>query len=316
MRVVVTGGAGFIGGQTVLKLLDQGHSVFAIDSSKESNSLNDCGAKWLTGDFAGEVALHTIRQFKPDAVIHCAGTSLVGPSLSDPSLYYDNNFIKTKQLCDALLQLESKPRVIFSSSAATYGNPIITPCQEIDPCEPISPYGQSKLMTEWMLSSYQHAYGLDFVSFRYFNVCGADSQGRHGQRTDATHIIARVLESIKYNKTFTLNGDNFETPDGTCVRDYIHVEDLTDAHVLALNTVVPSGVYNLGTNQGFSNREIIAMAEKVTGKSVALVVGPARPGDPAMLTADANRFVTVTNWCPKHDLELMVSHAWDWYLKS
>lgn len=314
MRVVVTGGAGYIGGQTVLQLLDQGHSVFAIDRSLEPNHLLDSGAKWLTGDFAGEVALNAMESFRPDAIIHCAGTSLVGPSLLNPSEYYNNNFEKTKRLCDAVLAWETVPRIVFSSSAATYGNPVITPCQETDPAEPISPYGESKLMIEWLLRSYGHAYGLDSVSFRYFNACGADSRARHGQRPAATHIIARVLESVINQEPFVLNGESFATPDGTCIRDYIHVEDLARAHVLALDrSVVPGGVYNLGTNLGHSNREIIDMAQKITGKSVDVRVGPARPGDPDQLTADANKFMTTTAWRPQHDLEAMVTHAWTWY---
>ena len=313
MRVIVTGGAGYIGGQTVLGLLDAGHSVLAIDRDLHHNPIQDLAAKWLTGDFAGEVALSNIATFKPDAIIHCAGTSLVGPSMTNPAEYYDNNFVKTKRLCDWLIQQKIKTRLIFSSSAATYGNPIMTPCKEVDPAEPISPYGESKLMIEWMLKSYQQAYGLDYVSFRYFNACGADSQARHGQRPGATHIIARVLESIRDSGHFTLNGTDFPTPDGTCVRDYVHVQDLAQAHIMACDSTIPAGVYNLGTNQGHSNQEIVAMAEQITGRQVDLRVDVARPGDPAMLTADAERFMSISTWRPQYELKDMVSHAWTWY---
>jgi UDP-glucose 4-epimerase len=205
-------------------------------------------------------------------------------------------------------------RVIFSSSAATYGEPIMTPCQEEDPAIPISPYGESKLMVEFMMKSYTTAYGLDFVAFRYFNACGADSQGRHGQAPGATHIIARVLESIRDGKTFTLYGDNYSTPDGTCIRDYIHVEDLAKAHVMAMDPAVPVGIFNLGTNQGFSNRDVIDMAEKITGQRVDLAVGPIRAGDPAVLTASADRFNSL-GWAPEFSLEHMVQHAWTWYTR-
>lgn len=315
-RIVVTGGAGYIGGQTVLQLLDQGHSVLAIDRSMEHNPLQDCGAKWLTGDFAGEVALNAIKTFQPEAIIHCAGTSLVGPSIMNPEEYYDNNFVKTKRLCDFLIKEKIKARLIFSSSAATYGSPIMTPCQEVDPAEPISPYGESKLMIEWMLRAYQHAYGLDSVSFRYFNACGADSRARHGQRPGATHIIARVLEALRDNSgEFVLNGTDFETEDGTCVRDYIHVEDLARAHIMAIDAKIPSGVYNLGTNTGYSNLQIIHGAIKITSKDLEYATGPRRPGDPAMLTADASKFMSVSGWRPHWGLEDILRHAWAWYTR-
>jgi UDP-glucose 4-epimerase len=315
MRVIVTGGAGYIGGQTVLRLLDGGHSVFAIDWVEPVETLKNSGAKWLISDFADDFSLTAIEQFQPNAIVHCAGTSLVGPSMTDPAEYYDNNFVKTKHLCDWLIKKNITTRLIFSSSAATYGNPIITPCQEIDPAEPISPYGESKLMIEWMLRAYRHAYGLDSVSFRYFNACGADSQARHGQRSGATHIIARVLESIRDRSQFTLNGIDFPTPDGTCIRDYIHVEDLADAHILACYETIPAGVYNLGTNTGHSNREVIDMAEKITQQHVDLQQGPARLGDPAMLTADPEKFSKISQWQPKFNLEDMVRHAWAWYTR-
>jgi UDP-glucose 4-epimerase len=314
MRVVVTGGAGFIGGQTVLQLLDAGHSVFAIDRSLEVNHLQDSGAKWLVGDFAGEVSLRAIETFQPDAIVHCAGTSLVGPSIANPQEYYENNFVKTKKLCDFLVKQRIKARLIFSSSAATYGNPIMTPCQEVDPTEPISPYGQSKLMIEWMLASYQQAYGLDYVAFRYFNACGADSHARHGQRPGATHIIARVLETLQNKRDRRmLNGTDFETQDGTCIRDYVHVADLASAHILAINTNIPGGVYNLGTNTGYSNLQILHGAIKVTNQDLIYATGPRRPGDPAMLTADASKFMNISGWQPQWNLEDIITHAWQWY---
>ena len=316
MRVVVTGGAGYIGGQTVLGLLDRGHSVFAIDRVWAPDHLEHSGAKWLIGDFSGEVALRAIETFQPDAIIHCAGTSLVEPSMTNPAEYYDNNFVRTKILCDWLVQKQIKTRLIFSSSAATYGNPVMTPCQEVDPAEPISPYGQSKLMIEWMLRSYQRAYGLDYVTFRYFNACGADSQGRHGQAPGATHIIARVLEALRDNSNeFVLNGTDFETEDGTCIRDYVHVEDLAAAHIRAMDADIPSDVYNLGTSTGYSNLQILHGAISITKRDLSYNTGPRREGDPAQLTADANKFMAVSDWRPKHDLKGIIKHAWAWYNK-
>lgn len=315
MKVVVTGAAGYIGGETLIKLVDAGHDVLAIDREMPPGHLMTVPCSWYTGDFVSDLGLDAIKLFCPDAIIHCAGTSLVGPSLISPEDYYNNNFVKTKILLDFLIGNHNKQvRFVFSSSAATYGNPIMTPCQEVDPAEPISPYGESKLMIEWMLRSYQRAYGLDSVSFRYFNACGADSQGRHGQAPGATHIIARVLEALRDNSgEFVLNGTNFETEDGTCVRDYIHVEDLADAHILAINAHIPGGVYNLGTNTGYSNLQIIHGAIKTTHKDLEYNVGSQRPGDPAMLTADASKFMSVSGWKPQWGLEDILRHAWTWY---
>ncbi len=206
-----------------------------------------------------------------------------------------------------------RTRLIFSSSAAVYGEPIMNPCHEVDPKEPVSPYGESKLMIEQILESYHRAYGLDYVAFRYFNACGADSQGRHGQEPGATHIIARVLESIRDGQEFVLNGIDYPTPDGTCVRDYVHVEDIARAHVLALDRRVEPGVYNLGTSQGISNREIIDTAQQVTGSAVVIRVGDRRPGDPPMLTAGADKFNRYTTEWRKYNLDDIIGHAWAWY---
>lgn len=314
MKVVVTGAAGYIGGETLIKLVDAGHDVLAIDRVMPPGHLIPVPCQWHTGDFSAELGLDAIKRFCPDAIIHCAGTSLVGPSVLNPQEYYDNNFVKTKILLDYLVKNHDKQvRFIFSSSAATYGNPVMTPVQEVDPTEPISPYGQSKLMTDWMLTSYKQAYGLDFVSFRYFNACGADSQGRHGQAPGATHIIARVLESVKNGTDFTLYGTNYPTDDGTCVRDYIHVEDLADAHIVAIDKDIPSDIYNLGTNAGNSNLAVIQLAAQITKTSIPVVHGPKREGDPAVLTADAGKFMGVSTWQPKFTLENMIGHAWTWY---
>lgn len=312
-RFVVTGAAGFIGGQTMLRLLDQGHSVYAIDCRVPAPHLLNSGAKWLTGDFAGEVSLESIKTFEPSAIIHCAGTSLVGPSMTNPELYYNNNFVKTKTLVDFLVKHKIKTRLIFSSSAAVYGEPIMTPCQEIDPVAPISPYGASKLMVEWLLDSYNKAYGLDYVAFRYFNACGADSQGRHGQESNGTHIIARVLEAVKKQTDFILNGDNYETADGTCIRDYIHVEDLAQAHIMAESSTIPAGIYNLGTGAGYSNLDVLRTASAVTKQDINVLHGPRRDGDPAQLTADSAKFQQTAGWQPQYNLEDMITHAWTWY---
>jgi len=168
-------------------------------------------------------------------------------------------------------------------------------------------------MIEWMMQSYKRAYGIDFVAFRYFNACGADSQNRHGQRPGATHIIARVLESIRDRQAFVMNGDDYDTPDGTCVRDYVHVEDIADAHVQAIDRRMASGVFNLGTKAGFSNREIITAAERITGQTLNMQVGPRREGDPATLTASADKWSQISGWKPRFGLDSIISHAWQWY---
>lgn len=316
MRVLVTGASGYIGGQTAIQLKDQGYEVYGIDRRPLPDNLKklDLFAGFSEHDFVLEDAMNWITYINPDAIVHCAGTSLVGPSMKDPAEYYENNFVKTKHLVDHLLLTKWAGRFIFSSSAATYGTPIMTPCQEVDPAEPISPYGESKLMIEWLLKSYHRAYGLDYVAFRYFNACGADPQARHGQESGATHIIARVLENTLDNQPFVCNGNDYETDDGTCVRDYVHVGDIADAHILGLNRLlVTPDVYNLGTALGASNLDIVNAAIAVTHKHIDVGFGPRREGDPATLTADPTKFNRMTNWKPKYSLHDIVQHAWTWY---
>jgi len=317
MTVVVTGAAGYIGGEVALLLQDAGHTVIGIDRRPCPAHLKDVFDQFVQADFDSDESFKKIIETRPDTIVHCAGTSLVGPSMTYPSDYYYNNVVKTLNLLNIMHSALPKTRLIFSSSAAVYGEPVITPCHESDPKAPLSPYGQSKLAVEWILESYHHAYGLDYVAFRYFNACGADSQGRHGQEPGATHIIARVLESIRDDAKFTLNGVDYPTPDGTCVRDYVHVEDIARAHVAAMNIEsVPTGVYNLGSAAGHSNRQIISAATDVTGQPVDVVLGSARSGDPAELTASPAKFdLQVADW-RKYTLRDMISHAWTWYNKQ
>ena len=313
--VVVTGVAGYIGGEIALLLKDAGHTVVGIDCrplQKHQKGLLD---SFVLADFDSDTAYKKLLDVRPAAIVHCAGTSLVGPSIKNPSDYYSNNVVKTMVLLNFIVQAIPRTRFIFSSSAAVYGEPVMTPCHEVDPKEPISPYGQSKLMVEQILESYHRAYGLDYVAFRYFNACGADSQKRHGQEPGATHIIARVLECLRDDTEFTLNGTNYPTPDGTCIRDYVHVEDIARAHALALDPAVPAGVYNLGSGSGSSNQEIIAAAERITGKELKIVSGKQRDGDPPLLTASAGKFNSVVDQWQHHDLDTMISHAWAWYVR-
>ena len=310
---VITGVSGYIGGQTALMLKDAGERVIGIDRRPLPLHLTGVCDRFIQEDFASTHALSAIVLERPDAVVHCAGTSLVGPSIANPAEYYENNVVKTFELLTLIRKALPKTKFVYSSSAATYGEPVMLPIHEVDPAEPVSPYGQSKLMVDMMLQSYHHAYNLNYVSFRYFNACGADPQARHGQEPGATHIIARVLEAIRDDAEFTLNGVDFPTPDGSCVRDYVHVEDIARAHSLAIYHDIPSGVYNLGSNNGVSNREIIAAAKRVTGRKLKVVMGAARPGDPPQLTASAAKFGMVAGSWLHYTLDDMIQHAWNWY---
>lgn len=312
--VVITGASGFVGGQTAIAFNQAGYQVIGIDRNWPHDQLKPFFYKFLASDFASDEAFYIIEHDKPEAIVHCGGTSLVGPSVTDPQKYYENNFVATKKLLDFLVDNEIDCHFVFSSSAAVYGEPIMPPCQEEDPPLPLSPYGESKHMVEMMLNSYANAYGLQFTAFRYFNVCGADSESRHGQEKNATHIIARVLEAMKNNTTFTLNGNNYPTPDGTCIRDYIHVEDIAHAHLLAVEHKT-KGIYNLGSSAGNSNQEVIQCAQKVTGCNLAITAGPSRAGDPAVLTCSSDKFSNATGWSPTMQLEDIVQSAWNWYNK-
>ena len=314
--VVVTGVSGYIGGQTALLLKDAGERVIGIDRRPLPSHLNSVCDRFIQEDFASTHALSTIVLERPDAVVHCAGTSLVGPSVTNPAEYYENNVVKTFELLTLIRKALPKTKFVYSSSAATYGEPVMLPIHEVDPAEPVSPYGQSKLMVDMMLESYHRAYGLNYVSFRYFNACGADPKGRHGQEPGATHIVARVLEAIRDNQDFTLYGDDYPTDDGTCVRDYVHVDDIARAHSLAIYHDVPSGVYNLGSNKGTSNQEIISAAERITGQKLTVTFGDQRAGDPPMLTASSSKFDLVAGAWRHYTLDDMIQHAWTWYSRK
>jgi UDP-glucose 4-epimerase len=313
--VIVTGSAGYIGGQTALLLKDAGHEVYGIDRREPPKHLRGVCDKFLYQDFASDVALSYIINKQPDAIIHCAGTSLVGPSMQDPSEYYNNNVAKTLRLLDIVRKSLPRCRVIFSSSAATYGEPLLGECHEVDPCEPVSPYGQSKLMIDMILESYRVAYNLDYVSFRYFNACGADPKGRHGQEPGATHLIAKLLEATRDDGQFRIYGDDYPTADGTCIRDYVHVEDIARAHALALDLKIPAGIYNLGSNSGTSVKQVVDRARKIIGKMPYIVVEARRAGDPPELTATSKKFDLVAGAWRHHNLDAMIQHAWAWYNK-
>lgn len=314
--IVVTGAAGYIGGQIALKLADAGQQVLGIDLRPCHSGLTSAFTNFVQGDFASEEALSKLIQAQPTAIIHCAGTSLVGPSMKDPAEYYKNNVAKTMALLDIVRHALPRTRFIFSSSAAVYGEPIMNPCHEVDPCEPISPYGESKRMVEQILESYHRAYGLDYVAFRYFNACGADPEGRHGQDAGATHLIARYLEATRDDGQFRVYGDDYPTDDGTCVRDYVHVDDIANAHILALNPAIESGVYNLAGGEGTSVKQIMEQAKIIIGKMPYIGVAPKRAGDPALLTASSNKFDRAIGMSWRtYNLTDVITHTWAWYNK-
>jgi UDP-glucose 4-epimerase len=318
--VAITGCNGYIGGQTAIHFRDLGFQVLGCDRNELLPWLRDVVSVFVQSDFTGEIFLNTIRDLECEAVIHIAGTSLVGPSVLDPGIYYHNNVGETAMLMRGLYMRGWEGPVVYSSSAATYGNPMSTvPLKEEQAGHPCSPYGWSKWMSEQVLEDCARAYGLSPVGLRYFNACGADTGARHGQVKNATHIIARVMESLINDQTFTLNGQDFATPDGTCVRDYVHVVDLAQAHADAIAVALPGRfqAFNLGTGQGYSNREIIDMAQQVTGQTLNINVGPKREGDPAVLVADSSRFQRITPWRPKHSgLENIIESSWRWYNSS
>jgi UDP-glucose 4-epimerase len=313
-RIIVTGVSGFIGGQTMLHFQAQGHKVVGVDMVALPAHLRGVPDIFLHEDYSSAYVIEYIKRENPYAIIHCAGTSLVGPSVRNPELYYNNNFVKTKKLLDTLVQSKTKPRFVFSSSSSVYGQPDICPVSEEYTPNPVSPYGESKRMIEMMLESYHRAYGLDYVTLRYFNVCGADPQARHGQKPGATHIIARILESLRDDKPFVLNGTDYSTPDGTCIRDHVHVADVADLHHMAIEPSFVSGVYNVGLEHGVSNLEITNLAQQITSKTLDISYGDRRPGDPAMLVGNTTKIFS-QGWRPQYTLEDMISHAWTWHTR-
>jgi|Laugrespbdmm15sd_2_1035082.scaffolds.fasta_scaffold02904_3 UDP-glucose-4-epimerase GalE len=318
--VAITGCNGYIGGQTVLRFKDLGYNVIGVDRNTTAPWIRDTVDTFITGDFTNPIFINSIINNNPSALIHIAGTSLVGPSMTDPGPYYLNNVGATARLLSTLAGRGWKKTVVFSSSAAVYGDPgngdTLTEQSEK---APISPYGQSKLMAEQVLRDCASAYGFKTIALRYFNACGADARVRHGQLKDATHLIARIMETIVNKGVFTLNGSDYSTADGTCVRDYLHVEDIANAHYLS--TLYSEGIlsgssveFNLGSGKGVSIKEIIASVERITGRMVLTHTGPRREGDPATLVASAQKFKKASGWKPDaSNIDNIVKSAWAWY---
>lgn len=316
MNVLITGSNGYIGSNIAKAFNSISWKVYGIDRETTNTNARQYHDEILKADY-GDYTLVSkyIAQVKPDVVVHCAGTSLVGPSVMNPDEYYTNNVRGTINFLRAIVEQckGQLPTFMFSSSASVYGNPKVTPITEDSPINPMSPYGSTKAIIERILQDYYSAYGLNSISFRYFNAAGASKD--LGQAHGATHIIARILESKIKDSVFTLNGNDYNTPDGTCIRDYISVNDIASAYLLATTKYSANGAeaFNLGTNTGISNQQIIDYVVNNIGP-VNIKAGPRREGDPDLLIADSSKAMKMLGWMPMHSsVEQIVSSAWDWY---
>ena len=319
-KVLVVGGAGYIGSHMVKMLGQQGCSVTTLDDlSSGHRDAVVCG-DFVQGDMGDRAVLDTLLSQGFDAVMHFASFIQVGESVQEPAKYYQNNVTHTLTLLDAM-RAHGVARFIFSSTAATFGEPQYSPIDERHPQQPINPYGRTKLMVEQVLADYEKAYGLSSVCLRYFNAAGADPEGQLGERHEPeTHLIPLVLQAASGRRPHIgVFGRDYDTPDGTCVRDYIHIQDLCSAHWLALQSLVggaSSQAYNLGNWQGFSVQEVIDTAQQVTGRPIAVVNGPRRAGDPARLVADSRLVRMKLGWQPRYaKLSTIVEHAWRWEMR-
>lgn len=316
MRVLVTGGAGYIGSVVTEELVKDGHEVVVYDSLyKGHRQAVVAGAQFVEADLMDQKTLRgALEEHRVEAVIHMAADSLVGESVEQPAKYYRNNVIAGLALLDAMREAGVN-RLVFSSTAATYGEPLKQPIEETDATAPTNPYGETKLAFERALDWYENAYGLHYASLRYFNAAGATEQC--GEMHDPeTHLIPIVLQSAAgKRKHVTIYGDDYPTRDGTCVRDYIHVVDLARAHILALGILDErSAIYNLGCGgEGYSVREVIETAKEITGREIPTEIGPRRAGDPAVLIAASDKIKRELGWQPSlQDLKLIIESAWNW----
>lgn len=316
MKVLVTGGAGYIGATTVRSLLSDGHDVAVYDNlSKGHRDALPADVPLVVGDVSDRRNLEAaIRQHQPDAVLHFAAFIEAGESMKEPERFFRNNSAATLTLLEAMLA-NGVRKLIFSSTAALYGEPQRIPIEETEALEPTNAYGESKLLVERMLRWFGRIHGMRYASLRYFNAAGSD--GHSGERHQPeTHLIPLVLRAATgERKSISIFGTDYPTPDGTCLRDYIHVSDLAQAHVLALYALEKQDrlIYNLGNGRGFSVREVIDSAQRVTGVAIPVVEAPRRPGDPAVLVASSEKIRHELGWTPQHpDLDSIIASAWKW----
>ncbi len=321
--ILVTGGAGYIGSHCALSLLEQGNDIVIFDNLctghiETINKLRQYGnINFVKGDLQNKSDIAKVfENYKIDSVVHFAALALVGESVVDPQKYYLNNVVGSLNLLEAMLK-HKVDKIVFSSTAATYGEPQYVPIDETHPQNPINPYGQSKLMVEKIMDDYSKAYNLRSVRLRYFNVVGADSKTRIGEwHNIETHLVPNILKSTFNNgKVFEMFGDDYPTKDGTCVRDYVNVEDLVKAHLLALEYLNKGGktnFFNLGTKDGDTVKEVFKACEKVCNKEIAVKVSPRRAGDPSSLVADNNKAKEILNWTPSYSLNESIESAYEW----
>jgi len=316
--VLVAGGCGYIGSHMVRMLRDQGLRPVVIDNLSTGHADAVQPGELRQGDIGDRAFVAAVlRETRPTCVMHFAAASLVGESTRNPSKYWRNNLEQTLGLLDAM-QENGLPAFIFSSTAAVFGTPLETPIRETHPLHPINPYGHSKLAVEYLLQDYAQSHGLRFITLRYFNAAGAHPDGSLGERhAPETHLIPLVLQAARGRQAQIARfGSGHATPDGSCIRDYIHVQDLCAAHLLALERLRAGGasdIYNLGNGRGHSVNEVIAAARRVTGRPIPVRDEPARAGDPPVLVADATRARQELGWTPKYpDLDSILAHAWQW----
>jgi UDP-glucose 4-epimerase len=321
MRIFITGGAGYIGSHVVAALGEKGADILVYDNLSTGHKDSLLSGKLVVGDLNDKPLLEkTIRDFKPDAVLHFAAFIQVGESVREPLVYYRNNSVNTLNLLEIMTDCCVR-NFIFSSTAAVYGNPVIVPITEHEPVSPINPYGHSKAFIETVLRDLSVSKDFRYVSLRYFNAAGADPRTRIGERHDPeTHLIPLVLKTAKgERRSITVNGTDYATPDGTCIRDYIHVMDLADAHVLALDHLLSNGasdIFNCGYGHGYSVREVIQAARAVTGRDFEVVESARRAGDPPVLVAESSKIKKRLNWKPRYDdLTAIIKTAWEWEKK-
>ena len=316
MKILVTGGAGYIGSICVEEMLNRGHGIAVLDNLTEGHrAAVDPRATFYEADLADRVAVGlAVKEFAPDAVMHFAANALVGESMTNPSKYFRNNVSNGVNLLDAMVENGVK-RFVFSSTCATFGVPERMPIDETLPQRPINPYGESKLMFEKILRWYDEIHGLRFTALRYFNAAGASEKFGEDHRVE-THLIPNILKvALGQKEAVEIYGTDYETPDGTCIRDYIHILDLADAHIRALDRG-ESGFFNLGTGGGTSVREVIDCCRRVTGKDIAVREQPRRAGDPPRLIAASDKIRRELGWEPRfQNIEAIVRNAWDWHVR-